>query len=797
MLTDLRFAFRQLAKSPGFTTAAVLTLALGIGANTAIFSVLNTLLLKPLAYPEADRLVQIAEQPQAGGFTSSDGGVFSDWETQTTQLESIAAIHPISKNLAGDGDPVRLNGAEVSARYLRVLRVTPALGRDFLPDEDAPGGNRHVLILTHELWASRFQSDPSVIGRAVQADAESFTVIGVLPPRALLNPNIGFLAPATIRADAYKQLPNYNYVCIVIGRLKPGTTTGQVAAELQAARRSVVGNYPPFRQAWTIGARSLQEATYGNSRPFVLTLLGAVGAVLLIACANVGNLLLARASTRQGEIAVRAALGASTSRLLRQLMTESMLLAAAGGTAGLLLAAWAIHPLIVFTRLNVTAPGLDVTIDGQVLAFTFAATVVTGALFGLFPALVAARPNLNDSLKETVRGSTSAGRRRLQSLLIVAESALTVVLLVCAGLLVRSFLSAYSADTGFEREQVLVFNYTQPTSKAPTVEHRLQFAREVQRRIAQLPGIALVGLASSTPMNGQIGFGEFVSREDRPATRNDLNAGFDSADGQFFQALGVPLFRGRFFSEADSVENAPRVMIVNDALARQLFPNEDALGRLLHFKNATWEIVGVVGNVRQFQLDVDPRPHLYLPLRHFPWYTTVVVRTQVAPLSLSDDLRKAVQSVDPAQPIANLTTLAQAADASLQNRRILLILVSLFAGVALLLAAIGIYGVMAYTVAQRTREIGIRIALGASVPQIIRLMLRDGLRLVALGLGIGAAASYGAARLIASQLYSTSQTDPVVLAVVAVVLVAVASFAAWLPARRATRVNPVEALRAE
>jgi len=797
MLSDLRLAFRQLAKSPGFTAAAVLTLALGIGGNTAIFSVLNTLLLKPLPYPEADRLVQIAEQPTTGGFASSDGGVFSDWENQTTQLESIAAIHPVSKNLAGNGDPVRLNGAEVSAQYLRVLRVKPFLGRDFAPDEDAPGGNRHVLILTHELWASRFQADPGVIGRAVQVDAESFTVIGVLPLRALLNPNVGFLAPATIRADAYKLVPNYNYVCNVIGRLKPGATTEHVAAELQAARRSVVGQYPSFRQAWTVGARSLQEATYGNTRPFVLTLLAAVGAVLLIACANVGNLLLARASTRRGEMAVRVALGASTGRLLRQLMTESMLLAAAGGAAGLLLGAWAIHPLIVFTRLNVNAPGLEVTIDGRVLAFTLAATALTGVLFGLFPALGAARPNLNESLKETVRGSTSAGRRRLQSLLIVAESALTVVLLVCAGLLVRSFLSAFAADAGFAREQVLVFNYTQPASKAPTVDHRLRFAREVQRRIALLPGVAHVGLASSTPMNGQIGFGDFVSREDRPATRNDLNAGFDSADGQFFQALGVPLFRGRFFTEADSAENAPRVMIINAALARQLFPNEDALGRLLHFKDATWEIVGVVGNVRQFRLDIDPFPHLFLPLRHFPWYTTVVVRARVAPLGLADDLRRAVQSVDPELPIANLTTLAQVADASLQNRRILLTLVGLFAAVALLLAAIGIYGVMAYTVAQRTREIGIRIALGASMPHVIGLVLRDGLKLVALGIGVGAVASYGAARLIASQLYSTSQTDPLVLLLVAVVLVAVALFACWLPARRATRVDPVTALRAE
>ncbi|HVU32087.1 MAG TPA: ABC transporter permease [Opitutaceae bacterium] len=798
MYQDLRFAVRQLAKSPGFTIVAILTLALGIGANTAIFSAVNALLLNPLPYPEPERLVQVAEVPNTGGFATCDGGIFSDWEDQTTMLESIAAFHRIDKNLTSDGDPVRISGAEVSARYLHVLRLNPILGRDFAPAEDAPGGDRHVIILSYDLWESRFQGDPKVIGRSVRIDAENFTVIGVLPAQALLNPSIGFLAPATIRADSYKLVRNYNYVCNVIGRLKPGVTAQQAAAELTAARRSVVSQYPSFRQSWSVGVRSLQEATYGNTRPFVLTLLAAVGAVLLIACANVANLVLVRSSTRQAELAVRVAMGASVGRLVRQLMTESMLLATAGGIAGLLLGAWAINPLVLFTRLNVNAPGVTVGIDAHVLWFTIAATCLTGILFGVFPAMIAARPQVTDALKEGARGSTSAGRRRLQAILIVAETSLTVVLLVTAGLLLRSFLRAFTSSTGFDRAHAIVFNYTQPMSKAPSVDHRIRFARDVLRQIAGIPGVEHVGLASSTPMNGRVGFGDFVSREDQPATRNDLNAGFDSAEGEFFPALGVPLLRGRFFTEADSVENAPRVMIINEALARRLFPTEDPLGGLLNFKNATWQVVGVVGNVRQFQLDVDPQPHVYVPVRHFPWYTSVVIRTHVAPLSIADDVRRAVLAVDREQPIANLSTLDEAVERSLQTRRMMLTLVTLFAAIALALSALGIYGVMAYSVSNRTREIGIRMALGAGISRVLALVMGDGVRLVATGLALGAVGSYVAARLIGSTLlYATSSGDPLVFTLVALVLLGVALLASWIPARRATHINPVEALRAE
>ncbi|ACB75158.1 ABC transporter permease [Opitutus terrae] len=796
MCADLRFALRQLLKSPGFTAIAVLTLALGIGANTAIFSVVNAVLLQPLPYPDPDRLVQIAENRGNGAIGGSDGGVFLDWQSQTTQIDFIAAFHNIDRNLTADADPIRVSGGEVSAHYLDALGVKPLLGRGFVEADDAPGGNRYVVILSHEFWQSYFRGNPAILDRTVQMDGQNYTIIGVLPPGALLTNTVNFLSPATIRTDEYKTLRNYNYGCNVIGRLKPGATAEQATAELATARKAILSEYPSFRQNWTVAVRSLHESIYGNTRPFLVTLLAAVGAVLLIACANVANLLLVRATSRQGEIAVRVAMGASTARIVRQFLTESLLIALLGGIAGIFVGLWSINPLLRYTALN-TIPGVNVQIDLTVLGFTVGAAALTGLLFGLFPALSAARPNVQGALKEGTRGTSSGSRKRLQGALVISETALTVVLLVCAGLLLRSFMQALNADTGFNRDNVAFFNLTQPASKAPTIAHRTRFIADVLRNLRQIPGVSFAGMASSTPMNGRTGFGDVVSREDQPNTRDDLRAGFDSADGEYFQTFGIPLLRGRFFSEADNRAEAPRVMIINDTLARQLFGEADPLGQLIHFKDAAWEIVGVVGSVRQLRLDLNPFPHLYVPPVHFPWHTMFAVRTQVSPLTLADELRGAVRQVDPQIPIANLTTLDLAVERSLQGRRTVMGLLVIFAAVALVLACIGIYGVMSYSVSQRTRELGIRIALGAATHRVLSLVLHDGLKLVLLGLMIGIAASFGAAQLIASQLYATSQTDFTVLLAVSLVLLVVALLASWLPARRATRVNPVEALRAE
>ncbi len=797
-MPDVRFALRQFAKSPGFVAIAVLTLALGIGANTAILSVVDALLLKPLPYPESGRLVQVSEAPNTGGSAIACGGVFMDWQDHTTKLESIAAVHNVNQNLTGDCDRIRIARLQVSADYLRVLRVNPILGRGFVAADDAPGGDRHVAVITYHLWQTRYEGSPAVIGRALRLDGESYAVIGVLPPHALLVPNVEYLTPATIRAEAWKQSRDYNYVCTVVGRLKPGATLAQAAAELNTAKKALNALYPKFKEPWGVGLQPLHEAIFGNARPYVVTLLVAVGVVLLIACANVANLLLAKATARQAEMAVRVALGAGTARIIRQLLTESMLLALAGGAAGVLLGWLALEPLVRFAGVQ-AVPGISVAVDLRVLLFALGATVVTGLLFGLFPALSVARPDLNLHLKEGVRGSTTGARRRAQSLLIVAETALTVVLLVSAGLLLRSFVKTLNASLGFNAGNVLTFDISQPGTKVPTVGHRVRFVSEVLRRLAQIPGVASAGVASSTPMNGNFYYGDLVTREDQPDTRNDsrFNAGFDGVAGDFFRTLGIPLLRGRFLTAADNDEKAPKVMVINDVLARRLFGAEDPVGRLLHFKDATWEIVGVVGSVRRFALGVDPTPQVYFAQVHFPWYNAFVVRTRVPPLSIAQDVRRAVLGVDPEQPIANLGTLENSVDNSVQVSRVVLTLVGLFAATALFLACIGIYGVMAYSVAQRTRELGIRIALGADISRVIRLVLRDGMKLVLLGLAIGAAASLGAGRLLSSQLYRVSSTDPLVFALVALVLVAVALAACWLPARRATRVDPVEALRAE
>jgi predicted permease len=797
MLSDLRYALRQLLKTPGFSVVALITLALGIGANTAIFSVVDALLLRPLPYPEPDRLVQVWEAPETGGRSQASGGVFMDWQDHSTQLESIAAIHMIDDNLTGEGEPVRISGAEVSADYLRVLRVNPVVGRGFSPQDDAPGGNRHVVILSNELWQSRFQGNPNIVGHAIRLDGWSYTVIGVLAPNALVNSSVDFLTPATIRADAWKQPRNYDYICFVIGRLKPGATIQQAQEELATVKRALNASYPLFKQPWSVTIQTLQESMFGDSRPYVLTLLAAVGLVLLIACANIANLLLAKGSSRQGEIAVRVALGASTGRIVRQLLTESLLLAAIGGGAGVTLGNYAIPALVAFMGVK-SAGGIEIGFDARVLSFALATTLATGLLFGIFPAWSVARPDLNQHLKEGARGSTTGSRRRMQSLLIVSETVLTVVLLFSAGLLLRSFVKVLNANPGFNRDNVLTFELTQPWSKAPTNGHRVRFVRDLLQKIEQIPGVAGAGMASSTPMSRPVGyFDDVASREDRPETPSNFHSGFDAVAGGYFQVVGIPLRRGRFFTEADNEEKAPRVIIINHTVARRLFGDDDPLGHRLHFLDATWEIVGIVNDVRQYQLDVQPRPHVYVPQAFFPWFTSIVVRSRLPPLTLAGQVREAVRAVDPEQPIANLGTLEQSVGKTLQTRRIMLTLLSVFSVTALVLACIGIYGVMAYAVAQRTREMGIRIALGAGSGQVVALVMRSGLKLVLIGLAIGAVCSIGVGYLIASQLYDVSKIDPAVFAIVALALLAATTAACWLPAHRATQVDPVIALRAE
>jgi predicted permease len=650
LISDLKFALRQLVKSPGFAVVAIVTLALGIGANTAIFSIVNVVLLEPLPYPHSDRLVQVCEMPNPGSYnTFASGGAFVDWQDQSTQLESIAAAHPVDQNLTGVGDPVRLNGLEVSADYLKVFGIAPALGRDFLPIEDTARGNRKVVILSNELWRSRFGGDPAIVGRQIHLDGDSLTVIGILPAHAIFDNDANFLTPSVIRPSLHHMSRDYNYVVSVVGRLKPGATAVQGSEELTVAKRAVKSLYPVFKQKWTVGMLSLHEELFGDMRPYVLTLLAAVGVVLLIACANVANLLLARATGRQSEMAVRAALGATRWRIARQLLTESLLLALAGGVAGLFLGEMAIHPLVVFAGIGDRVGGA-IGINARILLFTLGVACVTGLIFGGVPALSAARPDLNARLKEGVRGSTGGSHRRVQSLLLVSETALTVLLLVSAGLLLRSFFKAMNADTGFKADHVLVFSISVPDSRAPTSADKVRLGQRIMERLGQMPGVSRVGMASSVPMNGGTNLGDLISREERPETRNDFGAGFDSVAGDFFQTLEIPLLSGRFLTRQDDTEQAPKVMVVNDALARALFGKENPLGRLLHFKEATWQIVGVVGSVRRYQLDYGATPQVYFGQTYFPWWPNFVIRTQASPLALAQDIRRALSDVDPDLP---------------------------------------------------------------------------------------------------------------------------------------------------
>jgi putative ABC transport system permease protein len=793
----MRFALRQFAKSPGFAITAILTLAIGIGANTAIFSVVNAMLLNPLPYPAADRIVQVDEAPP-GGTNGSSGGVFLDWYDNNQHFDKLAAAHPVKKNATGLGDPIQVTGWEVTDEFLAVLGIQTALGRDFVPADDAAGGNHNVAIVTHEFWQSHVQAAPTVVGQSLHLDGSAYEIIGVLPPVALLDPSVQYLSPTGIRSAAYKQDRNYSYVTNVIGRLRSGSTAQQAAAQLTAVKQGINHLYPAFKADWTVSVRSLQESMFGNSRPALLTLLTAVGAVLLIACVNVANLLLARTTARQGEIAVRLALGASRGHIVRQFLTESLLLAAIGGIAGLWLGSVAIRPLVIFAGID-RVQRLEVGLNPTVLAFALGASVLTGLLFGLLPALHASRADMNDQLKDGMRGSTGGKHRRVQSMLIVAETALTVVLLVSAGLLLRSFMRVAQVDPGFVRAGTLTFTVAQSGATATTVQRRTQFTDAILRELRAIPGVIEAGMSSSLPMHGEgLNFGDRIHRADRPDTAGKQGAGFDGVSADYLQTIGIPLLRGRLLTEGDNRPDAPKVMVVSSVFADQFFDEgEDPIGAQMFFKGEAWEIVGVVGSIRRFAMEGRPVSQVYFAQVHFPWYTQYVVQASVPPLSLIPQVRRAVQNVDPGQPIANISTLEDYARRSMRGRTIMLTLLGLFAGVALLLACIGIYGVMAYSVGQRRREMGIRIAVGAATRDVMRLVLGDGLKLVVLGLVLGAIGAGLASEILASQLYEVGRLDPAVFIGVALVLLLTGALACFLPARRATRVNPTEVLRAE
>ena len=795
-MSDLKFAIRQLLKNPGFTAVAVLTLALGIGANTAIFSVVDGVLLKPLHYDQPGQLVQVWEAPSPGKRNSVSPGVFLDWKQQSVTFDSLAAFNNADLNLTGTGEPERLNGLRMSARGLDVLRARPLLGRTFAPGEDQPGQDK-VVVLTHRLWQRRFGGETNAIGHTIRLNEETYSIIGVLPPEFLPFPDREFVIPYVF--DPSWANKRDGHWLRVLGRVKPNVTIEQGQAELNAISERSRALYPVWKKDWGATVVPMREQITGAIKPTLLVLLGAVGCVLLIACANVANLLLAKASARQKEMAIRSALGASRWRVVRQLLAESVLLSLVGGLVGLLLAFWGVGALNQLGAVNMPRAH-EVSLDIRVLGFALFVSFLTGIAFGLAPAAQASKRDLNANLKEGGRGSPGGDRNRVRSGLIVSEVALALILLVGAGLLLNSFVRLSKVSPGFNPQQALAMQLSLSEKKYADDARRTAFFAQIVERIEALPGVAAAGLSLTLPLADVPPDAFFTISGRVGGPQPGYAADFDFCTPHYFRAMGIPLTRGRLFEERD-VASAARVAIINEALARQYFPNEDPLGQHFTLENDTWEIVGIVGDVRLRGLAETVRPLFYRP-QSFGWaYWNIrgnlVVRTSVAPRGMAESIRQAILGVDPDQPVTNVRTMEDVIAASVLQRRFILMLLGLFAAAALLLAAIGLYGVIAYAVSQRTREIGIRIALGATRSDVLGLVLRGGMQLAAIGILLGVVGALGLTRVLINQLYEIKPTDPLTFVGVSLVLLFVALFASWLPARRASRVDPMEALRYE
>jgi putative ABC transport system permease protein len=800
---DILYALRRLYKAPGFTVVALVTLALGIGANTAIFSVVNGVLLEPLPYPESDRLVAI-NHVYNGERAVMSGPNFTDVASNAKLLENAAAARRSRVILTGAGEPVRLDAAEVSASLFNVLRVGPALGRTFAADEDTPG-KTDVIILSHALWQQRFGSAPDVIGRRITIDGVRKEVIGVMPQ--------GFSYPAAREAwlpieydENFVSKQRGAWQFTAIARLKPGVTPAQSAAEAGAIGRTLARQYPDANANLDITTFPLHEAMVGDIRRSVLVLLGAVAFVLLIACANLANLLLARAASRESEIAVRTALGAGRPRLIRQLLTECVILALAGGGLGLLLAVWGVEFLTSLQPEGI--PRLDaVRVNDVVILFTLALALFTGVIFGIVPAIHSTRGGLSGVLKESGRGAaTSRGGARLRGALVVVEMALAVMLLAGAGLLMRSFVRLQAVDPGFRPEQALTFDLTLPDPRYEEDSKRVAFFDQLMPRLSALPGVRATGAVMGLPMSG-MQFDISFTVEGRPRVRqaDEPSMEIRVASPDYFSTIGIPVKRGRAFTEQDR-EGTPRAVIITESAARQFFANEDPIGKTItlgwgkrnHGKRVTagGEVVGIVGDVKDAGLSEPNPPQLYLPFRQWPVSSmSVVLKTATPPASLTEAVRAQVYSVDPNLPVSNVRTLDQIVGRSISQPRFYMLLLTIFAGIALALAAIGIFGVLSYAVSQRTREIG--MALGAQGRSVIGLIVRQAMFLVTSGVVAGVVMALFVSQALTKMLFSVKPTDPVTFMLVAVVLGAVALLASYLPARRATRVDPVVALRAE
>jgi putative ABC transport system permease protein len=799
---DIRYAFRRLIKSPAFTLVALLTLALGIGANTAIFSVVNAVLLQPLPYRAPNEIIGIYHFSEGRRSTMS-GPNFTDVKKGASTLQDAAAYSRSRVILTGRGEPVRLDTAQVSATLFDLLGVAPARGRTFRRDENEPG-KTHVAVLSHQLWQDRLGGSDDIVGQKITLDGVAYEVVGVMPPRFSFPAGRALWTPIEYTNDFTTKQRGAWYLQVV-GRMRPGVSVEQARAEIETIGNQLAKQYPDANEGVGITALPLHEAMVGDVRSAFWILLGAVGFVLLIACVNVANLLLARAASRETEIAVRTALGANRGRLVRQLLTESLILALAGGALGLLLAVWGVEALIALEPQGI--PRLDeVRVDPMVIVFTMALSALTGLLFGVFPAFQSTRGGMSSTLKEGGRGAlTTRGGSRMRSTLVVAEVALAVTLLAGAGLLIRSFTRLAAVDPGFQVKPALTFELSLPDARYEQRERQVAFFDELLPRLRAIPGVSKAAGVMSLPLSGT-SFVLTFSVEGRPplppAQQPAMQVRIATVD--YFQTIGIPLKRGRLFRDEDRM-STPQVAVITEAAAKQYFADEDPIGKKIKLgwgydgTYAGGEVVGVIGDVKDAALDEPDPPQIYLPYRQWPVQSmSVVLETAVPPESVAEQARRAVYGVDPNLPVGTVRTLQQLVARSLSQPRFYMTLLAAFAAVALTLAAIGIFGVLSYAVAQRTREIGIRMALGAHESSVLGLVVREALVMTSAGVVIGIVAALALTQLLVAQLlFETSPHDPTTFVAVAAVLGAVAVLAAYLPARRATRVDPIVALRAE
>jgi putative ABC transport system permease protein len=796
-MQDLRYATRGLSRSPGFTLVALVTLGLGIGASTSIFSVVNGILIRPLPYPDSGRLVELFRTETDGEQLDNHSGAnYLDIKSQSHSFTGLAGHRSLRYTVVTDATPRLIEGASVTAEFFDVMGVNPVVGRALSPTIDVPG-SQQVVVLSYGMWQNHFGGDSEIIGRTLQANDQSYSIVGVMPPAFDFPGNSLFWAsspyevpesPVDVGEDpaAVRNLSWFS----VIGRLAAGVTLEQAQAEMSIVAERIRQQYPQVDEGTLLVP--LHEATVGDVKSSLLVLMGAVGFLLVIACANVANLLLVRASGREREIAVRVALGAGRKRILRQLATESLVLALAGGAVGLLLALWGTRAL-----LSLAPDGIprvtEVGIDLSVLGFTLMTAVATGVLFGLAPAIQTFSLGAGRSATlGGIRQTASRNRTRLRNVLIVGEVAVSLLLLVGAGLMVRTLATLSAVDPGFDGDKVLTARVWIPATKYQEDEDIIGFYRETLARVGAIPGVESAGAVLSLPVNSGIN-GTFTFSIEGKSLDDDADgpsAGFQVTTPDYIATLGIPLLQGRWFTEGDDSE-APDVVVINQALAEEYWPGEDPVGRRMTWgspddEDPAWiTIVGVIGNTRHFGLDQEPRPEIYQPyLQGSLTYLTLVVKSEIDPTSLTTALRQAVTQVDPSQPLSAVATLEQVLFDSLGSRRFNL-------------AAVGLFGVLSYSVSQRYNEIGIRMALGARASGVVTRIMREGVGLTLFGLGIGVASALGLTRLMSSMIHGVSATDPATFVVGAVLLIAVAALASCVPALRASRVDPIKVLKAE